>query len=237
MDIYLPSGRSTATTRSIILIHGGGWNGGHKSEFNPYIDSFRKRLPGYAIFNLSYRLVNSGHVFPSQEDDIKAAVDHISSNAAAFGINSENLVMLGISAGGHLALLQSYKYKDPSIKAVVSFFGPTDLASMYQKPWHPLVPLALQMVTGTTPSDNPALYRNSSPLHFVSKESPPTLILHGTKDQVVDISQSRALKQQLTKEGVTNELVEYNGLGHGWRGTQMTHSFNHIQSFFEQHIK
>src|SRR6476619_3602441 len=56
MDIYLPSNRSVNTTKSIVLIHGGGWNSGSKNDFITYIDSFRKRMPDYAIFNINYRL-------------------------------------------------------------------------------------------------------------------------------------------------------------------------------------
>jgi acetyl esterase/lipase len=236
MDVYLPAGRSTDSTKVIILIHGGGWNGGHKSEFHPYIDSFKTRLPGYAIFNLSYRLVRGGNLFPTQEMDIREALDHITEQAAQYGINKDQMVMLGISAGGHLALLQSYKYNKYNVRAVVSFFGPTDLLTMYKRPWHPMVPFALQMITGTTPTANAEIYRSSSPINFVKRTSPPTLLLHGTRDQVVDITQSRILVHKLVKEGVPNELVEYEGLGHGWQGRHMQHSFDKIQSFLETHV-
>src|SRR5690242_1320535 len=56
MDIYLPSGRTTASTKVIILVHGGGWNQGDKSDFTAYVDTLKKRLPGYAVFNINYRL-------------------------------------------------------------------------------------------------------------------------------------------------------------------------------------
>jgi acetyl esterase/lipase len=72
MDIYLPPGRTSYVTKSLILIHGGGWNSGDKSNFAVYIDSFKHRLPDYAIFNINYRLVSSNHIFPVQENDVKA---------------------------------------------------------------------------------------------------------------------------------------------------------------------
>ena len=56
MDVYLPAGRSTSTTKVLILIHGGAWNQGDKSEFTSYVDTLKKRLPDYAIFNINYRL-------------------------------------------------------------------------------------------------------------------------------------------------------------------------------------
>lgn len=237
MDVYLPAGRTAATTKSIILIHGGGWNGGGKYEFTAYIDSFRKRLPDYAIFNLNYRLVQGGNVFPAQENDIKAALEFIVKNAETYQVNKEKLVLLGASAGGHLALLQAYKYPNPKIRAVIDFFGPTDLIAMYEHPWHPLVPYALKLVTGTTPSANNDLYQQSSPLYFVSGNSAPTLILHGEKDNVVNISQSRALENKLRQAGVVHDLVVYPSERHGWQGAALTHSFNHIESFLKSNVQ
>jgi acetyl esterase/lipase len=236
MDIYLPAGRNSDITKAIVLIHGGGWNGGSKAEFDPYIDTLKTRMPDYAIFNLGYRLVNNQNLFPTQELDIKAALDHITAHAVPYGINKEKIAVLGFSAGAHLALLQAYKYNHPSIKAVVDFFGPTDLVTMYNRPWHPLVPYALQMVTGTTPKSNPEIYKTSSPVNYVKTTSPPTLIIHGVKDQVVDISQSKLLKNKLAAEGVIHELVEYPGLGHGWYGANMTNSFNRVEIFLKAHL-
>jgi acetyl esterase/lipase len=233
MDIYLPAGRTAARTKSIILIHGGGWNGGGKYEFATYIDSFRKRMPDYAIFNLNYRLVNGGNLFPAQEQDIRAALDFISKNADQQQVNKDQLVLLGASAGGHLALLQAYKYPTPKIKAVIDFFGPTDLVAMYQHPWHPLVPYALQMVTGTTPAADPELYRQSSPINFVNSHSAPTLIFHGEHDNVVNISQSKALKNKLEQAGVRHDLIVYPRERHGWQGTALTNSFDHIETFLK----
>jgi acetyl esterase/lipase len=236
MDVYLPEGRTAATTKSIILIHGGGWNGGSKSEFAEYIDSFKRRMPGYAIFNLNYRLVNGGNLFPAQETDIKDAVDFIAENAVEYAIDENSLVLLGASAGGHLALLQAYKYNTPKIKAVIDFFGPSDLIAMYRRPWHPLVPYALQMITGTTPDLDAGIYEKSSPVNFVSTRSAPTLIFHGGNDTIVDVSQSKALKNKLDRAGVVNELVVYPGERHGWRGNTLRNSFDRIESFLKTNV-
>ena len=231
MDIHLPAGRNLDSTKSIVLIHGGGWNGGSKNDFAPYIDTLKKRLPGYALFNLDYRLVNGGNVFPSQENDIKAAMEFISNNSSRYNINENNLVLLGASAGAHLALLQAYKYNSPKVKAVIDFFGPVDLVTMYNDPWHQLVPYALQMITGGTPETNNSIYHNSSPVNFISSQSAPTLIFHGGNDNVVDISQSRLLKNKLTSAGIKHEMVVYPKERHGWYGHSLTNSFDRIEEF------
>ena len=236
MDIYLPKDRSINHTKSLILIHGGGWNSGSKAEFITYIDSFKTRLPDYAIFNLNYRLVSGGQLFPTQEQDVKAAVDFIVDSAANFHISKDGLVLLGVSAGGHLALLQAYKNASPKIQAVIDYFGPTDLLTMYNNPWHPLVPMALQMITGTSPQLNPNLYFSSSPIQYISPQAPPTLILHGGKDEIVDVSQSKLLAEKLKAAGVPHQLKIYPSERHGrWYGKTLTSSFNHIEAFLKQH--
>lgn len=234
IDIYLPANRSVHKTSSLVLIHGGGWTSGSKADFALYIDNFRKRLPGYAIFNLGYRLVDGGNLFPTQEEDVRAALDLIAARAVDYGVNAARLSVLGFSAGAHLALLQAYKSPSPRIRAVIDYFGPTDLVAMYQQPWHPLVPVALQMITGTSPDVDAALFQASSPAHFVSAQSPPTLILHGGKDPVVDVSQSISLAAKLKQHQVQHKLVVYPLAGHGrWAGKTLADSFDEVVQFLE----
>lgn len=236
MDIYLPGNRSVDSTKSIVLIHGGGWNSGSKNDFVSYIDSFKKRMPDYAIFNMNYRLVNGTNLFPSQEQDVKAAIDFIVDHSKEYHISQDKLVLLGVSAGGHLALLQGYKYNHPKIAAIVDFFGPTDLVTMFEKPWHPYVPFVLQMITGTTPAHNKTIYEQSSPINYVNSKSAPTLIFHGGSDALVNVSQSKSLKNKLDKAGVKNELVIYPGKQHGWYGATLSNSFDHIEEFLQTYV-
>ena len=72
MDVYLPENRNVKATKTIVVIHGGGWTGGDKTEMTNVIDSLQKRMKHYAFINLNYRLaVNSAiNVFPSQENDV-----------------------------------------------------------------------------------------------------------------------------------------------------------------------
>lgn len=237
MDIYLPPNRTTANTKSLVLIHGGGWTSGSKSDFTGYIDSLKTRLPDYALFNVGYRLVNGSNLFPTQENDVKAALNFIVDHSEDYSINQEKISLLGFSAGAHLALLQAYKYNSPRIQAVVNYFGPTDLVAMYQKPWHPLVPVALQMITGQSPEAGRGIFESSSPTNFVTKSSPPTLIFHGGKDVVVNVSQSKLLAQKLDSADVAHELHIYPAEGHGrWYGQALVSSFDRIENFLEKHV-
>ena len=237
MDIYLPENRSAASTKVMIMIHGGGWTQGDKSEFTAYVDTMKRRLPGYAIFNINYRLATgSTNFFPTQENDVKAVLDFIYGKRSEYRI-SDKFVLLGGSAGGHLALLQAYKYTTPvKVKAVVDFFGPTQLTDMYNNPPNPLIPLLMIQVTGGNPSTHSTLYQQSSPLSFVTAQSPPTIILHGGTDIVVAPSQSVMLRNQLQTAGVAHQYVFYPTEPHGWTGANLVDSFEKITAFLNTHV-
>ena len=236
MDVYLPVGRSTTSTKVIIMIHGGAWNSGDKSDFNEYVDSLKKREPTYAIFNLNYRLANPPDLFPAQEQDIKAAVEFIYNKRSEYLI-SDKFVLIGASAGAHLALLQGYKYSTPiKPKVIIDFFGPTDLVDMYNNPPNPYVPPLLIAVTGSTPTMNNAVYTQSSPVNFISAQSPPTMILHGGVDIVVSPTQSALLNTKLAAAGVIHQYIFYPTEGHSWVGANLVDSFNKIQAFLAAYV-
>ena len=238
MDIYLPAGRSTATTKVIILIHGGGWATGDKSDFTSYVDTMKTRLPGYAVFNINYRLATGvSNLFPTQENDVKAAIEFIYSKKSEYNI-SDKFVLLGASAGAHLSLLQAYKYNSPvKIKAVVDFFGPVDLTDMYNNPASILAPpAALAAVIGATPTTNAVFYQQSSPITFVTAQSPSTIILQGGIDPLVSPTQSAALNIKLQTMGVIHQYVFYPTESHGWTGANLVDSFDKIQAFLTAYV-
>lgn len=237
MDVHLPANRNTTDTKILILIHGGAWSSGDKTDFDEYVPVFKKRLPGYAIFNINYRLAvyPSTNAFPTQENDVKAAVAHILSKADEYRFNKEKMAVLGASAGGHLALLQSYKNSSPKVKAVVDMFGPTDMVALYISLSNQFEKTMMQALMGGTPATNPTLYRSSSPVYQVGAQSPATLILHGSLDPLVPILQSTALKTRLEGAGVPVQMVTYPNEGHGWFGASLTDSYNKIVDFLNLH--
>lgn len=237
MDVYLPANRSTATTKVIIMIHGGAWNAGDKADMTPYVDSFNNRLPDYAVININYRLaLTVATLFPTQELDVKAAFQYVVDHSGDYLI-SQKVVLVGASAGAHLALLQGNKYTIPlRPKAIVSLFGPTDMTDMYNNPTNALVPPALVQVIGKTPTQDPLIYSNSSPVNFVTAASPPTILLHGGMDPLVRWQQSLTMKNLLQNAGVTNQYVFYPTEGHGWVGANLYDSFNKIQAFLQAYV-
>ena len=234
MDVYLPANRSTEKTPVLFLIHGGGWNSGDKSQLTPYITALQKRLPEYAFVNINYRLFNfntGNNRFPAQEDDVKNAVRFFREKASGYKV-SPNIILLGASAGGHLALLQGYKNEKPeNVKAIISFFGPSDLTELYNHPANPGLPMLLHALTSTNPADNKSFYEQISPINFITSKSPPTIILQGGRDVLVPATQAILLKDRLQSLGVKHEYVYYPDEGHGWRGNNLSDSLDKIASF------
>ncbi len=239
MDVYLPANRSLAATKVLILIHGGAWAAGDKRDFAAFIDTLKRRLPDYALFNINYRLsLPPQNPFPTQEMDVKKAVEYIYDHRADFVV-SDNFSLGGASAGGHLSLLHAYKYPAPvKIRTVIDFFGPADLNDLYNNPG--IVPqTTIAAIIGATPASHPDLYQQSSPLSYVSSSTAcPTIILQGSNDPLVNaVSQSQALRDRLQAAAVPVSYVEYSGKGHGddWDNATYADAFSRIQAFLQLH--
>ena len=237
MDIYLPAGRQTDTTKMIVMVHGGAWVEGDKNDFNSFVTVLKQRLPGYAIANINYRLATvSGNYFPTQENDMKAAINFLVQKTNDYHI-SEKFVLLGASAGAHMALLQAYKYTSPKIRAVVDFFGPADMVSLYNSSGVN-TKLGLQLLLGGTPAGNPSMYQQTSPINFIDEQDPPTIIFHGDQDVIVNVSQSTLLKNKLQTFGITNQLTVYPGMDHDlWPAAIMNDSFDKIEAFIKANVR
>ena len=219
MDVYLPAGRSVTGTKVLAIVHGGSWNTGDKKDLQFVVDSLQKYLPDYAIFNINYRLATStgGNVFPTQENDVKAAIQFIYNNRDAYACNTDKTAILGQSAGGQLAMLAAYTNKTPvKFKSVVNISGVANFAELlaYFTAVDPNTAIKLTLLLGGTPASNAAGYAAASPLTHITPQSPPTLIFHGTTDVVVPFTQSSSLAAALNTKGVKNTLVTFQGVGH-----------------------
>lgn len=220
------------------MVHGGAWVSGDKSDFAAFIPVLQQRFPGYAIANVNYKLATTtDNHFPTQENDMKAALDFLVQKATDYQL-SQNFILLGASAGGHMALLQAYKYSSPRVLAVVDFFGPTNMTDLYNfYSSNPPEQGLFQLLMNGTPQSNPSLYQQSSPINFVTNQSCPTIIFHGNADVVVPISESVDLKNKLSSAGVANQMITYPNLGHEvWPSNIMTDVYNKMEQFIKTNV-
>lgn len=216
MDVYLPAGRSQSETPLLIYIHGGAWIDGDKSEFLQVKPLLEKEFPGYAYISLNYRLFDFAtgrNGILDQEQDIIAAFNSIENQLGDWNI-SDDIVLAGASAGGHLALLHALKNNNSDLKGVIAFFPPTDLAELYK--FNNLTALGLGAVLGGTPSTAALNYQETSPVNFVDPMDVPTIFFHGDIDTVVPISQSELLKAAFQSKGVRHQFTIIPGQGHGF---------------------
>ena len=237
MDVFLPAGRTVNTTKTIVIIHGGSWTSGDKSEMTAVVDSLKIRLPNYAFINLNYRLAvnNAINVFPAQENDVKAAIEFYLGKSSTYEI-SKDIIVLGASAGAHLAMLHSYKNDpDKHVKAVVDLFGPTDLVEEWNEGFLPQ--LALMAATGKTYDQDPAIYTQSSPVNFITAQSPPTIAFQGGMDYIVIPAQTNILIAKLNSMGVSNQLVMYPNEGHGFSQANNTDAITKTLIFISKYVK
>ena len=124
MDVYLPSGRDE-NTKTIVLVHGGGWSGGDKSSFDYYVPVLQAQFPGCAVVNVNYRLATvASPAIPKQVEDLEQMVSFL--KASDYHISTD-FAFIGASASAHLSMLYAYHYdENHDVKALSSIVGPTD---------------------------------------------------------------------------------------------------------------
>ena len=244
LDIYIPK-NIVKPAPLLVFIHGGGWRGGQRADYLVYLVAFAKK--GYITATVSYRLLKDGP-YPACAEDITDAVQWFYKNGENYGYDPDRIALIGGSAGAHLALLAAYEWKNPGmksdslavavnnhrIKAVVDIYGPADLTTEYSRT-HSLV----TSILGHTFEEAPELFTEASPIHYLDKNDPATMILHGTSDDLVPISQSDELKARLDSLGVPNVYYRLPLWPHTMDIVQRVNNFSQLKmtEFFGKYLK
>ncbi len=214
LDLYRRSGQR-APEPLVVIIHGGSWSGGTRSDL-PALNSYLAAR-GYVVASTSYRFAPM-HRYPSQTEDIDDAIDFLKTNANRLGIDSTRIVLVGRSAGGQLALMSAYTKRDAAIRGVVAFYAPTDMNWGWEHPSDPRVYdsfATLRNFLGGSPTENAAIYRAASPLGFAASGAIPTLLIHGSRDELVASRQSARLDSALRHNRTRSLFIEMPWATHG----------------------
>jgi acetyl esterase/lipase len=180
-----------------MMVHGGGWSSGRPDDL-PDLARYLA-AHGYVVAAPEYRLAPAS-TFPAAIDDLRAAVAFLRGRARAWGADPDGLVLIGRSAGAHLALLLAYTAPVNAVRGVVSLYGPADLRFGWEHRGNPRVydgTGAIEAFLGGTPSSVPDAYAAASAYALASASAPPTLLIHGRKDELVWVEQSRRLAARL----------------------------------------
>lgn len=217
MDIFLPSDYPE-NSPVILIIHGGAWTLGKKEHMIQIQNMlFKNNIPS---INMNYRLVSKSKkiTYREQLEDISLAITKFNSLAEKAELRPDNYILLGESAGGHLALLYGYQNPD-QIKKIISLSGPTDfyspeyLHSFYSKYSSPTI----QKMVGTKfhRENLSEEFKKASPIANISNV--PTLLFQGNQDFLVNQKQGLALDSALTAQHIPHKLVFMKNAGHAPR--------------------
>jgi acetyl esterase/lipase len=247
LDIYVPAD-VRGKVPLVVLIHGGGWIGNDKYADMGYMPNTIAALlnNGMAIASIDYRFATQA-VFPSILQDCNKAVSFLYDNGEKYGLDNKRIAVLGFSAGGHLASLMGTSqnnnvnslyfpntYRSFQYKAVVDFYGPTDLVLL---PGNEDEKSPEGLLIGAAPLLRPDLAKAASPITYIDKNDPPFLIYHGEKDNIVSNKQSKLFSAWLTYHGVKNELTIVKDAPHFGTMYDVEEIRDKVVSFLKKHLK
>lgn len=225
IDLWLPSISSKFNINFplVFFCHGGGWISGFRNQPNNVSWCRFLASKGFAVASIDYR-----YGYKNTMDDIlsdyKDALDYVKINNESMSIDKERITLMGLSAGGHLALLyatyNSHKENIEAmagIKSVVTYYAPTDLDDMFESDTKSLFAkfATKQTLKGDSIKDS-EIYDYYSPLYWVDKNMVPCLLVHGKMDTTVPISSSLDFAKKLKKLNVEYTLLTHKKGGHSF---------------------
>lgn len=239
-DVFSPANANGAAVLNMVS---GGW----RSGWRPHDVSQRRYQvlldEGFTVFAVRHGS-SPKFVIPEIVPDVRRAVRYIRLNARRLGVDPNRLGVWGGSAGGHLSLMlgNASDSGDPSsedavlrvssrVAAVVAYYPPVDLR---------------RMARGANPANPdtrfPALNFDRSegfaysPIIYVSADDPPTLLIHGDSDGLVDVSNSHEMYAALQEHGVESKVIIIPGADHGFRGEDAVLATTAMVDWFVEHL-
>lgn len=216
----------------VVLVHGGHWTEGGRWQFTALAKELNEQ--GLPTFAVHYRY-NTQAVWPAQRDDVGAALAYIRTNAAHYSVDPQRLLVVGLSAGGHLALSQALLGNDHHVAAVAAVSAPVD-------PWQsytygqlagvdgaarklsgnarlllgclPSPELRTRLSLGPTGDACADQWRDSAVATHLSPGDPAILLMHA-EDDFVSIEPARQLATLAQRNGVHVSSRRFSGHDHG----------------------
>lgn len=244
-DIYTPLNHDvTKPLPGIIVIHGGGFNDGDKARGRELNISENLTLQGYVCMSINYKLrrVKNQVTWPQSVYDAKAAVRYMRKEAKSLGVDPDKIGVIGCSAGCNLSMMlattgtadgfdavkdEPYQDISPKVSCAIGFYGAVDLMNYHD-----------MKMFAKTREEAPELYKKGSPINYLDDKDPPMLLVHGTADVTVPLSQSQTFLK-IAKEKGANCILEII--------PEAPHTFDLqpkqrdlrplVTAFFDQHLK
>jgi acetyl esterase/lipase len=232
LDVYAPTEGVLPNGAGVVVVHGGAWSGGARSDFPQWNEWLAAN--GYTVFDIDYTLApQPNHL--SAIGDVKCAVRWAKENAAKFNVAPGKIVLFGRSAGAHLALITAYSANDArlpascgsdesdeSVRAVVAFYAPVDLVWDYENPSNRFVIDSQKTIAnfiGGALHESAEIdqrFTLASPVSNVRQNTPPTFLIHGGQDQLVKKENLDILSQKLAEQNIPHETLYIPYAQHGF---------------------
>jgi acetyl esterase/lipase len=241
-DVFQP--KTHPNGAAVIFMVSGGWISNYippkqaQSRYQDLLDA------GFTVITLRHG-GSPKYLIPEIVADVRRGVRFIRYNASRWGVDANRLGVYGGSAGGHLSLMiglasdngdpaarEDFMKESDRVAAVVAYYPPVDL--------RPLARGLNPPRTGTVIDRFPALNFEKeragdfSPIVHVTPDDPPTLLIHGDKDQLVPISNSQIIFDALKKNNVKSDFITLPGADHGFRGEDAKKAMALMISWFQQ---
>ena len=239
VDVYQPLAPGRYPV--VVQIYGGAWQRGQPGDDA----SFARYLAaqGYVVFAIDYRHAPRWR-WPAQLEDVRTSLSWIREHADAYGADVSRTALVGRSSGAQLALVAAYAPGAFPVRAVVSYYGPVDLVEGYRHPPRP-DPLGVRAVEetylGGPPAARHAIYREASPIAYVTRPLPPTLLVYGGRDHIVEPRFGRLLHARLRATGTTSVLLEIPWAEHAFdkvgNGPSAQLALFHVERFLAWTLK
>lgn len=244
-DVIRP--KTNANGAAVLFMVSGGW----VSTYSPPQQT-AVRFAGLLDKGFTVIPVRHGsspkYFIPEIVSDVRRAVRFVRHNASKWGIDPNRLGVFGASAGGHLSLVlgtasdagdpaakEEFMKESDRVAAVVAYFPPVDLRPLARG----VKPIGALGENGR-PERFPALNFEKekapdySPIVHVTPDDPPTLLIHGDKDELVPVTNSKMIHEAFQKNNVKTQIIIIEGAEHGFRGEDATRATAAMVAWFEQ---
>lgn len=197
MHIIFPIGTDKQTFPLLINVGGGGWRISAPERHLPELAFFAEN--GFIVASIEYRTTAHSR-FPTQVEDVKTAIRYLRKNSQKYHINPEKIYLMGCSAGAHLAAMAAltadtglfsgdqFTDQSESVQGAIGLYGLYDFTKhMFEESEDCSIPTMLELFLPNMEEETLAL---ASPVHYVSRNRIPFLLLHGMEDRQVSYQQS-----------------------------------------------
>jgi acetyl esterase/lipase len=246
LDLYRPEKLDKGKRYpAVVIIHGGGWSGGTKGATREQNFATNLVRASYICVSIDYTLATpEHHTWPEVLYQCKSAVQFLRKNANVYQVDATHIGVIGGSAGGHLALMVGltsvtrsleppgpYRGVSSRVQAVADFYGPTNLSALPST--H-----NCEVMLGVNKSQGATLWEQASPANLVTRHAPPVLVVQGSEDKGVPVSQAELILEKLKEAGVPHDFILVKGAGHSFDFQPSQQDLRAaVIAFFDKYLK